>query len=74
MAKKSSKSKKESKPRVHKELEGFEISVNQFGEIKSNTDIEKINEFLNEKVEDKKLQDRPDYEEIKKTKKKTKKK
>ncbi len=69
MAKKTSKSRKESKPKVHKELDGFEISVDQFGEIKSNTNIEKINEFLNEKVEDKKLQERPDYEEIKKPKK-----
>jgi len=69
MAKKTSKSRKESKPKVHKELDGFEVSVNQFGEIKSNMNIEKINEFLNEKVEDKKLQERPDYEEIKKPKK-----
>ncbi len=68
-----SKSKKESKPRVHKDLEGFQITVDQFGEIKSNMSIEKINEFLNEKVEDKKLQERPDYEEIRKPKK-TKKK
>ena len=70
MAKKTSKSKskKESKPRVHKDLEGFQITVDQFGEIKSNMSIEKINEFLNEKV-----QERPDYEEIRKPKK-TKKK
>lgn len=69
MAKKPAKTKKESQPKVHKELEGFEISVNQFGEIKSNRNIEEINEFLNEKVEDKKLQERSDYEEIKKPKK-----
>lgn len=69
MAKKPTKTKKESPPKVHKELEGFEISVNQFGEIKSNRNIEEINEFLNEKVEDKKLQEREDYEEIKKPKK-----
>jgi hypothetical protein len=73
MTKKASKSRKESKPRVHKELEGFEISVDQFGEIKSNMNIEKINEFLNENVEDKKLQERPDYEEIRKPKKNKKK-
>ena len=69
MAKKPAKTRKKSKPKVHKELEGFEISVDQFGEIKSNMNIEKINEFLNEKVEDKKLQERDDYEEIKKPKK-----
>jgi hypothetical protein len=69
MVKKSTKKKKESKPKVHKELDGFEISVNQFGEIKSNMNIEEINEFLNEKVEDKKLLERNDYDEIKKPKK-----
>lgn len=69
MAKKPVKSRKESKPKVHEELDGFEISVNQFGEIKSNMNIEEINEFLNEKVEDKKLQERSDYDEIKKPKK-----
>lgn len=68
----SEKSDKKKKPRVHKELDGFEVSVNQFGEIKSNMDIEKINEFLNKTVDDKKLAERDDYEEIKKSKKKKK--
>lgn len=62
------KDKKETKPKVHKELEGFEISIDQFGEIKSNLDIEKINKFLNQNVEDKKLQEREDYDELKKGK------
>lgn len=62
--------KKEVKPRVHNQLEGFEISVDQFGEIKSNMNIEKINRFLNEHVEDKKLLDRDDYNKIKKPAKK----
>lgn len=70
MAKREKKKaeKKEVKPKVHKELEGFEISVDQFGEIKSNMNIEKINEFLNQNVDDKKLAEREDYEEMKKTK------
>lgn len=71
MAKKSDKpSKKQGKPRVHKDLSGLEISINQFGEIKSNMDIEKLNEFLNKNVEDKKLVERD--ETIKKTIKKKK--
>mgnify|MGYP006898489339 CR=1 FL=1 len=50
MAKKSDKpGKKQGKPRVHKDLSGLEISINQFGEIKSNMDIEKVNAFLNKK-------------------------
>lgn len=71
MAKKSDKpSKKQGKPRVHKELSGFEVTIDQFGELKSNMPIEKLNEFLNENVDDKKLAEREDYEEMKKTKKK----
>ncbi|GAB4130797.1 MAG: hypothetical protein OHK0045_17900 [Raineya sp.] len=42
-------------PRVHKELEGFDIKINAFGEIVSTLEIEKINEFLNKHVNDKKL-------------------
>ena len=60
------------KPKVHKELNGFDISIDQFGEIRSNMNIEKINEFLNENVDDKKLAERGDYDEMKKTKKKKK--
>lgn len=54
------------KPKVAKDLEGFEISIDTFGEIKSNLQIDKINEFLNKNVDDKKLRDREDLEEIKK--------
>ncbi|MFT2009629.1 hypothetical protein ACMA1I_13195 [Pontibacter sp. 13R65] len=53
MAKNKKESKKKS--RVHKDLEGFEIKVNQQGEIISNYNIDQINEFLNKNVEDKKL-------------------
>ena len=64
--------KKKKKPRVHKDLQGFEVSINQFGELNSNMNIEKINEFLNKNVDDKKLAERDDYEEVKKGKKKRK--
>jgi hypothetical protein len=62
--------KKKQKPKVNPELEGFEMHIDSFGEIKSSFDIEKINEFLNRNVEDKKLKDRTDIEEIKGKKKK----
>jgi hypothetical protein len=68
MAKKD-KSKKEKpapKARVHQDLQGFEVSINEFGEIRGNMNIEKINEFLNKNVDDKKLLEREDIEEIKK--------
>ncbi|MEZ4905006.1 MAG: hypothetical protein R2822_26270 [Spirosomataceae bacterium] len=45
-------------PRVHKDLEGFNISINSFGEITSTIDIDKINQFLNKHVDDKKLRSR----------------
>lgn len=64
--------KKKKKPRVHKDLQGFEVSINQFGELNSNMNIEKINEFLNKNVDDKKLAERNDYDEVKKGKKKRK--
>jgi len=58
--KKPNKPKKDQKPKVNKELEGFNIEIDAFGEIKTNFDINKINEFLNRNVDDKKLKDRKD--------------
>lgn len=74
MTRKSKPEKKTAakKPKVHKDLQGFEISIDQFGELKSNMNIEKINEFLDKNVDDKKLAERDDYEEMKKGKKKKK--
>lgn len=63
-------SKKQGKPRVHKDLDGFEVSIGQFGELKSNMDIEKINEFLNKNVDDKKLLEREEAESKKEKKRK----
>jgi len=59
------KTKIKPKPRVHKDLEGLEVSIDTFGEIRSNMNIEKINEFLNKNVDDKKLAEREDYNEMK---------
>jgi hypothetical protein len=73
MAKKENNpEKKQPRPRVHKELDGFEVSIDQFGELKSNMKIEKLNEFLNQNVDDKKLAERGDYDDIKKPAKKKK--
>lgn len=54
------------KPRVHKDLDGLEVSIDSFGEIRSNMNIEKINEFLNKNVDDKKLLEREQFDEVKK--------
>ena len=72
MSKQESPKKNKPKPRVHKELQGFDISIDSFGEIKSNMNIEKINAFLNENVDDKKLQEREEHEQAKANKKKKK--
>ena len=52
--------KNKQRPKVHQELNGFDIRINPFGEIISSIDIDKINEFLDDNVEDKKLTDRED--------------
>lgn len=53
------------KPRVHKELEGFNIEINSFGEIVTSFEIDKINQFLNRTVDDKKLRHRDDLKTLK---------
>ena len=50
------------KSKVHNELKGFQIHINEFGEITSNYEVDKLNTFLNENVEDKKLKEKYDKE------------
>ena len=52
-----SKKKEDKKPKVHKELEGFDIKINESGEVESNLSIDEINKFLDKNVEDKKFKD-----------------
>lgn len=66
MSKKSKKPENKDKPKVHKDLKGLDITIDQFGEIKANMDIEKLNQFLDRNVDDKKLAERDDYRELKK--------
>jgi hypothetical protein len=47
-------------PKVHPELEGLDLTINAFGEMSSNIDVDKINEFLTKTVPDKKLINRND--------------
>lgn len=46
---------KKQKPNVHEELEGFNIKINAFGEMETTIPVDRLNSFLNENVEDKKL-------------------
>ena len=66
---KKTKKEEPEQPKVNEELEGFDITIDPFGEIKSNLSIDKINEFLNKHVDDKKLRDREDLDFIKDKKK-----
>lgn len=67
------KPKKDENPKVNPDLDGFKMNINSFGEISSSYSIDKINEFLNKNVDDKKLRDREDLEEVKEEEKKKKK-
>lgn len=63
------KKKKNEDPKVHEDLNGFKMQINSFGEISSSFSIDKINEFLNKNVSDKKLKDRDDLNDDEKEKK-----
>lgn len=65
MADKKDKDPKKDKPKVASELDGLEVNIDSFGEIKNTLSIDKINEFLNKNVDDKKLRDRDDLDELK---------
>ena len=58
------KKKMDGDPQVHEDLKGFKVEINEFGEIVSNTSPEKLNEFLNKNVPDKKFKERDDEDEI----------
>ncbi len=56
---------KKRKAHVDKDLDGFDLRIDSFGKIKSNIPVEKLNKFLNKNVEDKKLKNRDDLDELK---------
>ncbi len=51
------KMKKQGQPNVHDDLSGFDIKINELGELESSFSVDKINEFLNDNVKDKKIHD-----------------
>ncbi|MFM2393249.1 MAG: hypothetical protein RLZZ546_1231 [Bacteroidota bacterium] len=48
---------KKDKADVHKDLKGFKISINSFGEMESTFSIDKLNQFLNKKTNNLKEED-----------------
>jgi hypothetical protein len=49
-----SKNKKRADEQVHEELKGLNLQINAFGEIQSSLEIERINQFLDRHLSDKK--------------------
>ena len=47
-------------PEENNDFQNFDIKINEFGEIITSYSIDKLNTFLDENVEDKKLKDRAD--------------
>lgn len=47
----------------HGDLKGFNMSIDEFGQMKSSLSIDKLNDFLNKNVEDKKLSEASREEE-----------
>lgn len=47
--------KKEKDKQIHEELDGFDVRINPFGQVETNFDIDKVNEFLNKTTDDKKI-------------------
>ncbi|MBX2817314.1 MAG: hypothetical protein KTR24_15000 [Saprospiraceae bacterium] len=43
------------KPEAHDELSGFDIRIDPFGALQSTIQVDRLNAFLNDKVVDKKL-------------------
>ncbi|WP_236974438.1 hypothetical protein [Membranihabitans maritimus] len=50
---KNKKSKND--PKTHDDLKGFNIHINEFGQVESTLQQDKLNTFLNDNVEDKKF-------------------
>jgi len=53
--KKSNKPKKSKDPNPNKNLPGFDIHINSFGEVQSTYEIDDVNAFLDDRLESKKL-------------------
>lgn len=67
MAKKKTTPKTQAK--INPDLDGLSVNINAMGEVVTSYDIDKLNQFLNENVDDKKLRNRDDKPAEKKSSK-----
>lgn len=65
MAKKKTTNK--AKAKINPDLDGLSVNINAMGEVVTSYDIDKLNAFLNENVDDKKLRNRDEKPSTKKT-------
>ena len=72
----SEEKKPKKAPKKKIKIDKFDMGINEFGELTTTIRLEKINEFLNENVADKKLEEKEENEKAAKAaaKAKTKKK
>lgn len=49
------KKQKEDDPKIHGDLQGFNIHIDEFGQVHTTLSQEELNSFLNEKLDDKKF-------------------
>lgn len=54
-------SKKDKLPGVHEDLKGFNIWIDELGQIRRTHSVDDLNRFLNQHVVDKRLKDRFGY-------------
>ncbi len=66
------KSKKSAKKKT--QIDKFDMGINEFGELTTTINLDKINDFLNENVADKKLTEKEEKEKAEKAEKAKKKK
>ena len=59
-------------PEVNEALKGFDIRIDEFGEIMSNFEVDRINQFLDQNVTDKKLLEKQKKEALKTRRKQAK--
>ena len=66
------KPKKNAKKKT--KIDKFDMGINEFGELTTTINLDKINDFLNENVEDKKLTEKEEKEKAERAEKAKKKK
>lgn len=67
--------KKTKKPaKKNTKIDKFDMGINEFGELTTTINLDKINDFLNENVADKKLTEKEEKEKAEKAKNEKKKK